>query len=65
MKPNFSTGNKENELEKKILEVLETELFAYNEGCVGTGCQFLVMGKAKASKVIAGLFEEKSPDSVV
>ena len=59
MKPNFSTGGKENELEKRVVEILEKELFAYNEGCVGTGCKFSVMGKAKASKAIAELLEKE------
>jgi len=61
MKPDFSTGGKSNELEKQVLEILEKELFAYNEGCVGTGCKFSVMGRVKASKIIAGLLEKERP----
>ena len=36
-----------------VLEILERELYGYNEGCVGSHCRINVLGKEKAAQKIA------------
>ncbi len=44
--------------EQKIRDILERELYGYNEGCTGTSCAFSVLGKEKAARLIIDLVNQ-------
>ena len=47
-----------NELMEKIDEILEKELYGYNEGCTGLSCNFQVKGVDSATRKINELIEQ-------
>jgi len=53
MKPFLMSKN----IEASILEILDKTLYAYNEGCTGSSCQFTVNGKENAVQKLREFFE--------
>jgi len=49
-------------LQTTILEILDKELSSYSEGCIGSSCIPLVIGKEKAAKIIVDLINAEKKD---
>lgn len=46
------------DIEERVREILEKELYGYSEGCVGTMCSFTVRGYEKAVSQISELVRQ-------